>query len=161
SPRSSGSAPRRSSPRCRERLVYPRAMRGWALLGLLCVACQSPPSEGAACVRNSDCAPPLACGHGRCRPACRMNRHCRPGQRCFLEQDGTGTCSLDVETGCASDPGAHPCACNLSCREDQCVTPCLQASDCASDGMCRMDLTHAGTYCFATPIGMPTDGGGA
>jgi hypothetical protein len=87
-----------------------------------------------------------------------MNRDCGPGQRCFIEQDGTGTCSLDVETGCSSDPSAHPCACNLACREDQCVTTCVHANDCAADGVCRPDLTNAGTFCFALS-GPPMDAG--
>jgi hypothetical protein len=121
-----------------------------ALLALACVACQPNVRLGTPCLRSSECPAPLVCGQGRCRIACRENRDCAPGERCFLDPDGTGSCSIESENGCASMPAADVCTCDLSCHEDVCVAPCTTQVDCPIDGVCRATLGGVATFCFAT-----------
>jgi len=118
---------------------------------LFALGCQASATPGAACVRTSDCAAGLICGHGRCRPACRDASDCAPGQQCLLDQSGVGSCSLDLERGCASDPNNHACSCDLACEEDLCVVPCAGATDCAGGSVCRVSATGTDTYCFVGP----------
>lgn len=151
-------APDRVSP-ARAPLVYaqlvrPNALGALVLLATL-VACQSAPSPGASCVRQTDCASPLVCAYGRCRAECTQNRDCPPGASCLLVDGHTGACSLEIDTQCETGVG-RACATGLVCAADRCQGSCATDTDCPSDGTCLHLATGAG-FCFDTRGG--TDGG--
>lgn len=97
-------------------------------------SCQTPAARGAACSRPSECAAPLTCAFGRCRPECVLNRDCPVGSLCLLEASGAGSCALDDDPGCG--PSA-PCPGALACVDRACVNACASVSECPADARCE------------------------
>ncbi|MFO0683523.1 MAG: hypothetical protein U0234_15810 [Sandaracinus sp.] len=117
--------------------------RAALLLGLALGACQSAPSPGAPCTRESDCSAPTVCRYGRCRAECATNRDCGAAQSCILSEDRLGVCQLDVDLGCETGVG-RTCPAGLVCANDRCINECGSSADCPADGECH----------FSTAIGL-------
>ncbi len=127
-------------------------MRLAALAGLVVLAgCQTPATSGAACARASDCAAPLTCSLGRCRPQCVQNRDCPIGSTCVVLAAG-GACTLDDDPGCG--PSA-PCPSELACIDRACANPCTTVAECPSDALCSPG-SDGRARCVRAPEG---DGG--
>ena len=108
----------------------------WTVVAVAAVlaACQASAALGGSCSRASDCAAPLACAFGRCRPECRQSRDCPPGSRCIVSGSGAA-CTLDSENHCDTSV----CPAPLVCMSDQCRTRCTSTTSCvAATASCEM-----------------------
>lgn len=87
------------------------------------------PTPGVACMFPVDCQAPLRCQLGRCRAPCTLDADCST----FLCL--RGWCAVPQDEGCASMAG-RGCSPQLTCAADRCTYACVDARDCASDGVC-------------------------
>ena len=108
-----------------------RMRRAVLALAWIALGCQAQAAIGASCVRPSDCANPLTCSLGRCRPQCADSRDCPIGARCIGGDTLAPVCTLDTENHC----DAHVCPSPLRCVDDQCRTTCETHTECV-DGEC-------------------------
>lgn len=103
-----------------------------ALVATLLGACQTAPSVGAACTRNTDCSSPLVCRFGRCRTECTAQRDCAVPSSCLLDEAGQGSCSLVDDPDCT----ASSCASPLACVGRECVNLCSVGVECPAGSTC-------------------------
>src|SRR5215468_11172267 len=116
---------------------------------LLLAACtRTIASSGAACALNSDCRAPLVCAATFCRPQCRLDRDCDPGESC-VAYAGDGVCIPPA--------AALPCAFSSECGAGRlCVDGTCRAT-CASDADCAPGTCDSGRCTM--PVTTPPDGG--
>jgi hypothetical protein len=67
-----------------------------------------------------------------------MNRDCAIGQRCLLDANGAGACSLELDACRAMSD----CAAGLACVDAECSNPCTTVTQCPSDSSCVAGTDH-------------------
>lgn len=102
-------------------------MRARALVLVLAGAgvarCTSGRATGAQCAYDGECAGALVCAGGFCRAACRTDRDCAAGARCYA--------GADPSRAVCVPPGAPP-----PCRGP---ADCMRGEVCARDGACHAE----------------------
>jgi len=93
-------------------------------------------SIGDECVYAGDCAAPLVCRIGRCRPECKVPSDCGLGLDCYIDptlSEDTGGCQLDDENACDQN---SDCTLGLVCRFQSCTVECMDDRDCSPGSAC-------------------------
>jgi len=134
-----------------------------------CRATQDPGDTGAACAKQRDCKPGLACGQdstchapGGSGAACSSDRECGDGLACIGASSTPGTCRVLPHAGqvCVYQRCADE---NLRCDDTThvCVPVGLPGDPCPTGTECSIDMECDATthLCREYPtLGMPCDG---